>query len=133
MNVIEMAFLANEYPDFGVFLKSQLKGDALLDFLSTLEEFNNDALEKKGFKKSVRKSPFEKKKKNYTYKNHLKNINDRTSSVKEITRKGKPVSYIHKGNTFVWHSVWKKMDIRIARHEGKKISKYFNEEDSFYE
>lgn len=57
-------------------------------------------------------------------KRHLQEIYPFTDSVKE-TRNG---GYIHTGNTFEWHPVWKKLDKRASRHAGKDICRGYEEE-----
>lgn len=37
---------------------------------------------------------------------------------------------IHKGNTYAWHPEWKKIDIRLRRHEGKNICFNYEAEDA---
>lgn len=56
----------------------------------------------------------------------LREIPTYTSSVR-YTRNG---GIIHKGNTYSWHPVWKRMDHRLARHEGKMAIAGFFSDDS---
>lgn len=58
-------------------------------------------------------------------KRHLQEIYPFTYSVKETVNGG----YIRIGNTWEWHPVWKKLDKRASRHEGKEICRNFWEED----
>lgn len=59
------------------------------------------------------------------HKKHLTKIEPFTDSVKEARNGG----LYHRGNTFRWHPVWKKMDRRITRHDGKNICWKYHEDE----
>lgn len=45
-------------------------------------------------------------------------------------RKARNGGLYHRGNTHRWHPVWKKMDRRITRHEGKNICRKYEEDET---
>lgn len=59
-------------------------------------------------------------------KQHLREIYPLTDAVKQTGNGG----YIHKGNTYEWHPVWKKIDKRLERHSGKEICRNYVEDET---
>ena len=62
-----------------------------------------------------------------------------TAKAKRKAKRNEPFTYslvdhgdyvIHKGNTHAWHPVWKKIDIRLRRHEGKNLCFNYEAEDA---
>ena len=88
--------------------------------ISNANEPVNEAPLTKGNSRAARRKATRKAKR------HLREIEPFTMSVRP-TRNG---GIIHKGDTYSWLPYWKRMNSRIARHEGKKEIADFLADDS---
>ena len=58
-------------------------------------------------------------------KRHLAEIEPLTLTMS--VRKTRNGAYIRKGNTYSWNQGWKRMNVRLVRHEGKRLAREFME------